>query len=223
MRLDTSPLPIIQPKQTRAHSLAPNQKLAGERGITWRCLGAGPGTASVAAFCIASLRSHTVEDVRPSLLSYRSAWLDRPAPRRRILRLCGTACTRQTAWRWLLVLSNDATCALLNPRVVFHRPWAQLVDNCRLASIDARHLCATRAGKGARSTAPKPIPSQSGRSGRSDFLYGILVELARVRSEAMPQTGRFSLLFFTGSILARPSSYEISVYDPPMSLAASSK
>lgn len=161
MRLDTSPLPIIQPKQTRAHSLAPNQKLAGERGITWRCLGAGPGTASVAAFCIASLRSHTIEDVRPSLLSYRSAWLDRPAPRRRILRLCGTACTRQTAWRWLLVLSNDATCALLNPRVGFHRPWAQLVDNCRLASIDARHLCATRAGKGARSTAPKPIHTSS--------------------------------------------------------------
>lgn len=42
-------------------------------------------------------------------------------------------------------------------------------------------------------------------------------------SEAMPQTGRFSPLFFTGSILAKPSSYEISLYDPPMSLAASSK
>jgi hypothetical protein len=35
MRLDTCPLPVIQPKQTRAHSLAPNQKLAG-KGITSR-------------------------------------------------------------------------------------------------------------------------------------------------------------------------------------------
>lgn len=53
---------------------------------------------------------------------------------------------RSTLARW--VLSSDATCALPNPRVGFHRPWAQLVDNCRLASIDARHLCATQAGKG---------------------------------------------------------------------------
>jgi hypothetical protein len=36
MRLDTCPLPVIQPKQTRTHSLAPpNQKLAG-KGITSR-------------------------------------------------------------------------------------------------------------------------------------------------------------------------------------------
>jgi hypothetical protein len=41
MRLDTCPLPVIQPKQTHAHSLAPNQKLAG-KGITSRYLGTDP-------------------------------------------------------------------------------------------------------------------------------------------------------------------------------------
>jgi hypothetical protein len=35
MTLDTCPLPIIQPKQTRAHSFTPNQKFAG-KGITSR-------------------------------------------------------------------------------------------------------------------------------------------------------------------------------------------
>lgn len=104
MRLDTSCRSFSQNKPARILS-PPNQKLAGE-GITWRYLGTGPGTASVAAFCIASLRSHNIEDVRPSLLSYRLAWLDRPAPRRRILRLCGTACTRQTARRWLAGFSR---------------------------------------------------------------------------------------------------------------------
>ena len=31
MRLDTCPLPVIQPKQTRAHSLAPESKARGAR------------------------------------------------------------------------------------------------------------------------------------------------------------------------------------------------
>lgn len=69
----------------------------GRVGRAIRDLEQLPRTDSVAACCIASLRSHNIEDVRPSLLSYRLAWLDQPAPRCRILRLCGIACTRQTA------------------------------------------------------------------------------------------------------------------------------
>jgi hypothetical protein len=41
MRLDTRPLPVIQPKQTRAHSLAPESKPRG-KGITSRYSGTDP-------------------------------------------------------------------------------------------------------------------------------------------------------------------------------------
>lgn len=72
---------------------------------------------------------------------------------------------RSTLARW--VLSSDATCALPNPRVGFHRPWAQLVDNCRLASIGARHLCATQVAKAWR-TARTPIHTSSIRPLKCD-------------------------------------------------------
>ena len=41
MRLDTCPLPVIQPEQPRPHSHAPESKLAG-KGITSRYLGTDP-------------------------------------------------------------------------------------------------------------------------------------------------------------------------------------
>jgi len=43
MRLDTCPLPVIQPEQPRPHSHAPESKLAG-KGITSRYLGTDPST-----------------------------------------------------------------------------------------------------------------------------------------------------------------------------------
>ena len=43
MRLDTRPLPVIQPKQTRAHSLAPESKPRG-KGITSRYSGTDPNS-----------------------------------------------------------------------------------------------------------------------------------------------------------------------------------
>jgi hypothetical protein len=46
MSFDTSPLPIIQPKQTSAHSLAPESKTRG-KGITWRYLGTDPRTQTI--------------------------------------------------------------------------------------------------------------------------------------------------------------------------------
>jgi len=45
MRLDTCPLPIIQPEQPRPHSHAPESKLAG-KGITSRYLGTDPSPGS---------------------------------------------------------------------------------------------------------------------------------------------------------------------------------
>lgn len=145
----------------------PNQKLAGE-GITWRYLGTGPGTASVAAFCIASLRSHNIEDVRPSLLSYRLAWLDRPAPRRRILRLCGTACTRQTPRRWLAGFSRAMQPARYPIRgsvsIVHGRSSSTLSAGEHRRATSLRHAGWQRPGAQAR----KPIHTSSIRPLKCD-------------------------------------------------------
>lgn len=126
----------------------------GRVGRAIRDLEQLPRADPVAACCIASLRSHNIEDVRPSLLSYRLAWLDQPAPRRRVLRLCGIACTRLDTGS----LGSLERCK----RARYSVPGSVSIIHGRSSSIISagehrtRDISAPRRLAKAWSTAPKP-------------------------------------------------------------------